>query len=211
MASFLTLQGFLFTALVFASAALASESNKDYRLLLVGVLVVVSGLGFVSPRLVSPTLRAAFRHVVATNEWWIKFSTDPQYRLAHPFPVLIGKRADSYGLFWFLRKQDEDDPYTELQLSCEAHNRIGIVSGIGLHLVPNLLTWLWLVFLFVFGGITGYLVSGYSSPGTKLTVTKITITEGQGINLTTISFEGDQSKIADLERRIKPIFPTNQP
>jgi hypothetical protein len=70
---FLTLQGFLFTALTFGTNGLASGVNKEYHWLLHTILLLVSAAGIASPFLVVPMLTAAIRQRRAVGFWWREY------------------------------------------------------------------------------------------------------------------------------------------
>lgn len=206
MTSFLTLQGFLFTALVFGSSALANDATRDYRWLLLIVLCAVCCLGFISPRLVSPGLRAAFRHIDATKEWWKSYLENcDDYRMQHPFPVLIGRRANSFGFILFLKKRDLDEPYDDLGLDEDARKRIGIRYDLGLHRIPDFLTWMWLSAIVVYVTTFSTLAIRNWQLKSPVSVTTIKISQGANSEDITLTYNGDSASVEALVRRLTAI------
>ncbi|MGR8933243.1 MAG: hypothetical protein ACU837_02500 [Gammaproteobacteria bacterium] len=213
--AFLSLQGFLFAAFGLLLSRLTSD-NKDYHLYIYLFLFIVSWLGFVSPRLVSPGLRAAIRQARATQEWWDKFKIDKEYRKSHPFPSIIALRANSYNLFFPLfitedpNRIDQDDPYDELGLSDAAINRINNPYKIGLHHLPENMRKVWapvLALLLIFG-VYNFVKNCSSSNNinkTAITLIEEAETKGAGKQRMELLYEGEIESLNDLQRRIKSI------
>ena len=111
LTAFLTLQGFLFAAVVFGSQGFAAK-DREYQHVAAFFLIVVSYAGFVVPRLLEPVVRAANRHINATREWWYEYRSDVEYRDVCPFPGLVGNTArsrEAFLLFWMVWTEDDGE------------------------------------------------------------------------------------------------------
>jgi hypothetical protein len=178
--AFLSIQAFLFAAFFVGVSAFANESNRDFRPHIWVLLTLVSAAGYRCSWLIEPVLRAAFRHVHATLEWWQRFSTDETYRKEVPFPVLIGRTARHRRFFLGLFGayfRTEDEPYPELRLTPEAEARINVEAVAGIPRLPGFMLVVWALLFLLSLGVGAWQLWSAAVPASAATVTKIKIVE----------------------------------
>jgi hypothetical protein len=162
ISAFLTLQGFLFAAYGVVAGGFANKDNEDYRIFLGFILLIIAFFGFVTPRIFDPIIRAAYRHVAATREWWRLFRNNDfvdennqkiSYRIKHPFPEHTGERAMSYHWLCFRKPVEKDGQYgigdKNLDLDYKGKKHINGINEAksGIHKIPVYFEWLWVSIL----------------------------------------------------------------
>ncbi len=73
----LNLQGFLFAALGLGASALVSGANKEYDVMIYGLLYAISLAGCFAPFLIMSSLKAARDQIFAVENWWELFGNKP--------------------------------------------------------------------------------------------------------------------------------------
>ena len=199
--AWLSIQAFLFAALILAAVSLASDNSKDYRWLIALLALIVCVVGYVSCVRIEPAIRAAYRHVNATNLWWLEYKkNESDYRERVPFPPPIGRAIETHWLPpWrlHLRKRSADHTYDELQFDEKKREEIDKIFLMGAPKLIGLFYVVW--FLFFILGIVFFI---YVVPSKRVNSTVITISEDSTSREVTVSFKGEMKDLADLERRI---------
>lgn len=200
--AFLTMQGFLFAGLAIGLGGLAADKNAEIRPVIVVFLLVLCVVGYLSPRLVGPAIRAALRQVEATKIWWYEFTRELPYRGECPFPPIAGREARAHSFWLHLRICDDESYAPDLgAIGCN----VTVRSRMALHRLPGLLTCVWLALFLIGTAFAGLQVWHDWRRSEASSSTEIKIREGDNVDNVGVSFEGMATGLDDLERRVKAI------
>jgi hypothetical protein len=188
--AYLTLQGFLFTALVFGGNGIATSSNVREQLLIYIVLILVAIAGLLSGWFICPGIKATRRFIRATELWWEK-SADTDFRTAHPFP-------------W--PEPVDGGNYPGLDRS-EVNKR----TMLSIDYLPCWALPLW--WALILGAIIGFSVltqtwqKSLAMPAAAATTTKVTVVDQPGGKmLIEMTFDGDDTRLPELDKRLGPLL-----
>ena len=213
MTAYLQTQAFLFAAFCLSFASLIKESGASQIALYacLAFALLISGAGYCCSWLIEPVVRAAFRHIAATTEWWKRFLKYPKSRDKYQFPVMIGKQARVRRFFLGLfttKPSRPDEPYCEMEFSDDATKKINEEMAVGTPPIPLQLLRMW-AFLFIITSLYGICcvtpAARFFTTSDRSTSTTIQIVEDASGSRAAIKFSGDSSRLHELVKRIEHI------
>lgn len=208
LTAWLSVQAFMFSALVYCTAGFAADTSVEYKLFMFLFMLAVTIGGFVSAWQIYPAIRAAYRHVNAVKIWWDHFLADKPvengatYRQVCPFPPIVGKQARSLLPTLPFEKKLEDEPYNELKLDAATNESLGVNKEFGFPKLITLFVRIWSIFFVCIITFCPLAVLRDLNHGNT---TVLTIKESAEPGDISISFKGKIDKLPDFERRISAI------